>query len=64
MQLLADMHERYIVPDGVVVERPGLLLFAGYSSWDGRAINVKAQKWWAEHTLTFSPMREIFPFRS
>ena len=48
LRLLQRLHDSGALPPGNVVARPDLLLFCGYASWDGRAINVKAAPWRAE----------------
>ena len=48
LRLLERIHNSGALLPGNVVARPGLLLFCGCTSWDGRAINVKAAPWRAE----------------
>ncbi len=45
LQLFRNMWDAGSLPADCVVTRPGLLLFAGYASFDGRTLSVKAEPW-------------------
>ncbi len=45
LQLFQDLWDAGSLPDECVVTRPGLLLFVGFASFDGRTLSVKAEPW-------------------